>query len=407
MRLALAATLSRITTSMLSLSLLLTTVTAYDSYAAAGAVLTAHALALAVCSPVIGRLVDRHGPRHVLLCCVVAHGLAYGGLLLSLGQQAGIGPLVATAAVIGASNPPSSSITRAQWPALVPPHRLPTAYAFDSTLNSTMFIVGPLLVSGLVLVATPFVAVLVGGTLRLAGDVLLFAVPSLSVVTRSPVPARHRRTTARRILGPLADAPTCLLLVAIALDTFTLGGLNLGAVASAGAAGWSGVLIGAVAAGEVLGSLSYGSRQWAGGHLFFLHLLAAAALTVAGVFLHAVVLAVLCLAIGLASGGRDTANQLAVNHLARPEHRTEIFSWLSTVMWAGFGIGTAGAGLLQTHAGTRWIFFTAAAASAVAAVIVRFGVHFGDRSRNSSSTDQPVPTSSTSQAAEGRRNDTC
>jgi hypothetical protein len=76
-------------------------------------------------------------------------------------------------------------------------------------------------------------------------------------------------------------------------------------------------------------------------------------------------------------------------------------------MWAGFGIGTAGAGLLQTHAGTRWIFFTAAAASAVAAVIVRFGVHFGDRSRNSSSTDQPVPTSSTSQAAEGRRNDTC
>jgi len=57
------------------------------------------ALAAAVCSPLIGRWLDRHGPRGILLACMTLFGLA----LMALGQLgAGIGQFYLTCLVIGA-----------------------------------------------------------------------------------------------------------------------------------------------------------------------------------------------------------------------------------------------------------------------------------------------------------------
>src|SRR5271167_1285163 len=43
---------------------------------------TVTALTVAVCSPVLGRLLDRHGARRIILPCMAVFGLAFGSLSL-------------------------------------------------------------------------------------------------------------------------------------------------------------------------------------------------------------------------------------------------------------------------------------------------------------------------------------
>src|SRR5687768_7143688 len=89
------AVIVRLGPPVLSLALLLATVEQLGSYATAGLVLTAHALALAVLTPLGGRLTDRLGTRPVLGGYLIAHSVAYGLLLLAQNSPA---PVVVGAA---------------------------------------------------------------------------------------------------------------------------------------------------------------------------------------------------------------------------------------------------------------------------------------------------------------------
>lgn len=68
-------------------------------------------------------------------------------------------------------------------------------------------------------------------------------------------------------------------------------------------------------------------------------------------------------------GPRDTLHQLVLSDVATEGHRTEVFAWMSTFMWAGYGLGTAVAGQLVSLTGGRphAVFLAAAVAAAVAA----------------------------------------
>lgn len=105
-RLMLAAIVSRLTTSMLSLSLLLAVVTIHGSYAAAGGVLFCHAVALSVVAPMSGRLADRIGQRRALLVFISLRALSYANLLSALAIKAPAPMISASAAVLGATTPP-------------------------------------------------------------------------------------------------------------------------------------------------------------------------------------------------------------------------------------------------------------------------------------------------------------
>jgi MFS family permease len=367
-RLVVAALTSRVSTSMLGLSLLLTVVDRYGSYATAGTVLTVHALALALCAPVAGRLADVWGPRRTLSWYMVAHAGGYGAVLAAILLHADGVVLGLAVAAVGATTTPAGPVTRAQWPKLVDGDQLGTAYALDSALNSVTFIAGPLLVAALVTLGSPLTAVALAGACKMIGDALLATAPSL----------RRRDTAvdatpARRLLGPLAAVGVRRLLGVVSLDTFMHGCIQVGAAAVADGGNLTGFLVSAVSAGEVAGGLAYGLRAWPGRpqlQLAGLHAAAAVLLGLAGFAGGTPALGVLFVAIGLASGGRDTLTQLVLGEATPAPYRTEVFAWLSTFMWAGYGGGTAIAGQIATLGGATPAFLAAATAGVIAAGMV-------------------------------------
>ncbi|HEY6710571.1 MAG TPA: MFS transporter, partial [Actinomycetota bacterium] len=79
-RLLLSAVVGRMPTGMAGLAIVLLVRDAGGSYAAAGMVAGAYSAALAVTSPLLGRLVDRVGQTRVLAGCAVASALSFGAL---------------------------------------------------------------------------------------------------------------------------------------------------------------------------------------------------------------------------------------------------------------------------------------------------------------------------------------
>ncbi|MDX3102771.1 MFS transporter [Nonomuraea angiospora] len=363
-RLLVTGLLVKLGTPVLSLALLLAAVDRLGSYATAGLVLTGHALALALCAPLGGRIADRYGPRPALTGYLAAHALAYTLLLLAPPAL-----MIGAAALLGATTPPAGSVIRGAWPRLVPASSLPAAYAVDNAVNELTFIAGPLLVPVLTLAVPAHGVVAAAGAAVLLGTALLLA----SSVVRQAAPTPPGRL---HLAGPLTHRPTLLLLTIAAFGTFTFGCLRIATVASAttfGSAASAGVLMGLLSAGALLGTLGYGARAWpiTGGRLLVLLSLAEAAVLLGGSWAPGfVTLAVLITLVGLVTGPRDAVVPALLADHTPARYRTEVFAWLNTFMWAGYGLGTAVAGRLTGAHDTGATAFGAAAAAAVAGAIL-------------------------------------
>lgn len=372
-RLTLAVLLSRVTTSMLNLALLVAATRAFG-YAAAGLVLMAFAVSNAVVGPARGRLADRREPRQVLLVLLAGHGVAYLGLLACLFRTAPIGFVFLAAALLGVTVPPAGPVVRGTWPNLVPAARLPTAYAFDAALNTASFVSGPMIAGGLLLVLPPATTVAIIGALKVIGDALVALAPAL----RRPEPAGPRSAG---LFGPLADGRIRLLLGMIACDTFAFGCLEVTAVAATSGRGSAGVFTSLLAIGGVVSGIGYGARSWPGRpwtQLLVLH--SGAALTLAGGSFASpagagfVAIGAAFLVAGLLTGPVETVQQVLVGEVSSPGQRIEAFAWVFAVMWAGFGVGTTVAGRLATVGPTvasgTTATLLAAAAGQLATVLV-------------------------------------
>ena len=172
------------------------------------------------------------------------------------------GPPAVTAclAVVGwAAIPATPSCLRALWPALITdPQLRAAAYALSAVSFTAATVLGPVLVSGLLLAGGPQAAVLVAAGLA-GGGGLLFAVTPASrhwspATARAPQGPRARPSRGMRTLmaGNLA--------IGLAAG---LSGVAVPAVAVAlGAAAMAGVFGAAGAAGDLCGGLLYGGSRW-------------------------------------------------------------------------------------------------------------------------------------------------
>jgi hypothetical protein len=225
-----------------------------------------------------------------------------------------------------------------------------------------------MLVALLVTYASPAAAVWFAAACGLIGTLLFLRSPALR---QWQIEAR----TSASLLGPLAERGFPSLVAVVLCFSSAFGLVEIGVVAYAtesADAALAGVLLGVMSAGSALGGLAYGSRGW---HLPLAHQFAIAlALMSAGLAVLALrwepwAFTAWCTLGGIAMAPALIIQSMLAAKLARSEHSTEAFTWTTSALLAGVGIGLATGGALLE----RFPSQAALAAGAGAALIAAAG----------------------------------
>jgi predicted MFS family arabinose efflux permease len=367
-----ASALGRLPIGLTGLAILLLVQTSTASFARGGAAAACYVTGLALVAPLLGRLIDRHGPQRTLLSCAFLFPSALL-LLVAASTQADLSWLAfLAAAAAGASFPPITVCMRSYFrQVLVDETLLAAAYSAESVLIEIIFIVGPLIVALFVALASPALAVCFSAGCALVGTL---------VFLRSPALPRWRieRRTSHSLLGPLANRDFVRLVAIVLCFATAFGFLEIGITAYAVAktdAAFAGLLLGMMSAGSAIGGLAYGSRSW---HLpLAVQFAVALTLTAAGLALLALpwqpwTFAAWSVIAGIAIAPALIIQTMLVTKSARPEHSTEAFTWATSALLAGVGIGLAAGGVLLDSLPAQAALAAGASAALLAAVAARF-----------------------------------
>jgi MFS family permease len=368
-----AGFVARVPISMQTLGTVLLVAATSGSYALAGSVSAALALAEAAFSPLLGRLVDRNGQARVLVVALASHALGLAALVALALAAAPAWTLFPAAAVYGASYPQPGSLVRARWShVLAGDPLLPTAFSWESVLDEVIFVVGPVLVTALATQVAPAAGLLAAYGFSLVGGVALAA-------QRHTEPPAHRGDAGTRLRSVLGrPGVPVLVLVAAALGG-VFGSVEVATVAFTAERGQpaaAGVVLALLAAGSMLAGLWYGAVSWRAPveRRYVLGVLALAAATLPlplapGV----VVLGALAFAGGFAISPALIAGFALLDTLVPASSRTEGLAWFSTGIGIGLAVGSSVAGQVVDAAGGRAALGVTVASGLIAAALVLTG----------------------------------
>lgn len=363
--------IARIPIGIAGLAILLLVQSVEGSYAQAGLVGAVYVAGLAAAAPLLGRLIDRIGPRRVLAACATLYPAALLALIAALLNRAPTAASLVFAALAGASFPPVTACQRA-WlrQKLGEDTLLTAALSLDALLVELVFIAGPLLVALLVAVHSPAAAVLAAAVCGLLGSLQFMRARALVTWSKA---AQFSGT----FLGPVAEPRFALLLVLVVCYASVFGLVEIGVVAFAAETGrpaLAGLLLGVMSVGSAAGALVYGTRHW---HLSlarqFSYSLALMGLGVAPLALvsRTVPFALWCVIAGIAMTPTLIIQATLVAKCVKAEHATEGFTWSATALLAGVGVGLAGGGLMLEHGAVATLFVVATLVSIAAAILAR------------------------------------
>jgi MFS family permease len=339
-------------------------------YSVIGALVGVYGLGTAVGGPVLSRAVDIRGQAQVLAASAVVSSAGFITLLLP--HRTVIPAAIASVFVAGFFYPPLEPCLRSLWPSILPDERtVAAAYSLDASLQEIIFIVGPLLATGVAVTMSPAYGLVLTAAVVIAGTTLFLGAP----------PVRRWRAEKRDHgwIGPLGSAQIWRLLISLAFVGFAVGVFNVAAVGYADRVGiraMSGVLLGMHAAGALVGGLLYGSRDWPGSrqrHLVF----TLGGLTICYIPLIStappVFMSILMGCAGLFLSPVLACGFVITAQLAPRGTRTESAAWLVAMIGAGIAAGSAVAGTVMAL-GLHAVFALPCAAgiSAVTAATIRF-----------------------------------
>lgn len=364
-----ASVLGRLPIGISGLAILMLAQDITGSFGRGGAVAACYVAGLAAFAPLLGRLIDRVGPRAILLSCAFAFPAALAALVAALSTQAPSWLAFFLAALGGACFPPITVCMRTFLKQqLKDDGQLAAAYSLESVLIELIFILGPVLVAMFVSLASPAAAVLFAAACGCSGTLLFQRSSAL----------RHWRIEARAtasLFGPLATPGFVPLLLVILCYASAFGLVEIGTTAYAtesGSPALAGILLGVMSIGSAAGGLVYGSRSWR------LPLARQFPLMLCVMGIGIAPLALLpsawafgawCLAAGIAMAPALIMQSMLVARNSRPEHSTEAFTWSSTGLLAGVGVGLTAGGALLEYAGSPVVFAAAAGLSIAAGLL--------------------------------------
>jgi MFS family permease len=366
-RLFASSILGRIPLAMLSIALLVHTEHLTDSFAAAGIVTAAYAVALGVVGPVLGRLVDRRGQTVVLIGSALASAALLAAIALAPAGTPLAG-LAALAAGIGAATPPLGACLRALLPAVLPDDAVRGAYTVDATASELAWVSGPPLALGIGALWSTGAALVLAGMILLAGTIA-FAVQPASRAWRPGAVAEPPR-------GGSLRTPAMRTLVGMLIGVGVLfGGVEVAVAAASEALGSTaaaGPLLALWGAGSLLGGIvavRLGGIDGAAGLVLVLALLAVGHLALVPAAGSVLALGAVLLVAGAAIAPAYAAVYAMVDDAAPQGTVTEAFAWLATAIAIGASIGAAAAGAVAEQAGPGAAFGLAGAAGAIALLV--------------------------------------
>jgi MFS family permease len=365
--------LARLPLAMFSLALLVHTQRLTGSFAVAGMVSGAYAIAGAISAPLLGRLVDRGGQTRVLVSGATLTALI---LVTTALLPSGAPPLllVALAGATGASTPPLAACIRTLLPGIVSnADELPGVFALESTVLELTFILGPPLALVLGALWSTSAALVLSGLVMLASTLAFVAQPASRRWRPDPVATRPR--------GGSLRSPAMRALVLILVGTGAVfGATDVGvtaAAASLGSTAAAGPLLGLWGLGSLLGGIvatriGGGARRSRG----FVVLLTALAVGHGALLLttgSVLALGAVILLAGATIAPTVSSIYAMVDRVAPAGTRTEAFSWLLTASSSGAAAGAAVAGALAQSAGAAAVFAFALAAGGFAVLVAIAG----------------------------------
>lgn len=364
-----ASIVGRLPIGVAGLAILLYVQTRSQSYAQAGVASALYVLGLAAVAPALGRLIDRLGPRPIMLACSAVYPAALAALIYAVERDAHPGWVASSAFVAGAALPPVSICMRALFPRVVPdPALLPTAYSLDSALVEFIFIVGPALVAACVAAGYPAVAVASAAACAAAGGAIFLRAD----MVKAWRPARSENVGRG---GPLRR-PRLLLVFAITLCYSVAFGLFEVAVtafaAERGRPAVAGIALAMASVGSAAGAIAYGSRHWSMPlpRQFLLALVGmAASILLMTPLDHMALFVAVAVVAGVPMATVISIQSLLVSQLTPRERLAESFTWGTTCLLGGISAGLAAGGLLVERVAPGGTMASAAAITAAGALL--------------------------------------
>ncbi|MES4908802.1 MULTISPECIES: MFS transporter [unclassified Streptomyces] len=353
--------------AMRSLSCVMLISSVTGSLADAGTVAAAMLVSQGVASPVLGRLADRLSQRRVLLTACLAHTVGMALLLVSILLEAPLWLLIVPAVATGCASVSFTSFMRARWAAMADRGALRTAYALESMLDETIFLLGPLLVTALASAVHPAAGLIACAVLTLTGSIAV-ALHRRSEPAPEPAPG-HGPERAIAVPG------VRVLMVSYAGMGFLLGAVDVTMIAFAqerSASGLAGVFLSLTAVGSLIAGAVYGAVNWRLSQARLLSI-TTSVLTLGVVPLafadSSLVMALLAVVAGVAISPGLIAGSTLLESLAPKGSLSEGFSWLTSAGALGIALGTAVGGRLADPGG-----FEQAAWAAVGGGLLAMGL---------------------------------
>jgi MFS family permease len=368
-RLLVVAFLSRMPIGMVGFAMVMFLRESLGNFALAGSAVGINFVAMAAVAPIVGRLIDRFGPRVPLVVTGIVQPLALAAVLVSAKLQLSFTVVAAAAATAGMFASPITTLTRTAWR-----YRFDreedrrTAFALDAVMIELNFTVGPAIVAAILATAGATAAFATSLVAVVAAFFIFLTSPALRYFKRD-------RSTRRHLLGPLTEKQLWIVFLVTFGLAASLGLIEVGYPAFAtwlAVPALAGIFLSVNSIGSALGGAVFG-----GFHLRMpveRQLAAAMGLMAIPLFLHGVVatatpFAVVAFFCGTLIAPSIACQSVLVSRLAPSQYATEAFTWSSTFIVSGLGAGMAlGGWLVETH-GVRSAFFTGSAILGAVALI--------------------------------------